>query len=556
MNKLKKFIVILSIIFIISLLSCCKDDVDNTNTFKDENKTVLYIEVSGYEEESIYQNEKYSHSDNVIITAYYSDDSSLDVTEYCFFYNISTYYVGTVEQRVQYVYNDDIVYCTYDVTVLEYTSSHLELDYSNCKLIYKKREVLDYSNLVVTAVYPNGVREQTKTYDVEIYNEEGVLFKKDSQLVSTGRHTVTIKFQDIEKSYSIMVYDDKLPSYDIIIDDFSSDEFPTNNLTSNSLIFTTPYIALHANGVNTKFTYNNISYGDNSYNKALNISCDDEAEDFDGITFSVRKQTTVLMLISCDNNCLNFYNESSEGSDTSLEIQNIEIFGLSQGIGIVMFNLDIGNYNLASFGEETEIYSMTFIFEDSTEIETLDSIKLNQDTIKDSYDFFESISNIDVEVYGVSNEEEQLLDISEYSISLYYDGKIVSSFEKEGNYEVIIRYVGQKLCLNRTVKKTVTCVDTKNYSMYIKEFTINGNSLNTNINQLVYYYNIDSNVDNVNIKFDLYNNKDYTILVNNKEYQTNSDFEIELSSDQTQIDIFISNEVFTLGYSITIIKNN
>lgn len=556
MNKLKKLIGLLSIIFMITLLSCCKDDKDNTDPKQDDSKTVLYIEASNYQDEIIYQNEKYTHSDDVIITAYYSDDTSQVVTEYCFFYNISTYYVGTVEQRVQYVYNDDIVYCTYDVTVLEYTSTHLELDYSNCKLIYKKREILDYSNLVVTAVYPNGTREKTKSYDVEVYNEEGVFFKKESQLVSLGRYTVTIKFQEIENSYSIMVYDDTMPSYDILMDDFTTDEFPTNNLTSNSLIFTAPYIALHSNGVNTKFTYNNISYNDKSYTRALNISSDSDSEDFDGITFSVRCKTTVLMLISCTNNCLSFYNESSEESSSSEVYENVEIFGIKQGLGIVMFDLGVGNYNLTSFGEEVDIYQMSFIFEEETTIDTLDSIKLNEDTIKDSYEFFESITNTDVEVYGVLNEDEQLLSISDYSISIYYNGKIVSSFEKEGDYDVIIRYIGQKLCSNRTVKKTVNCKDTQNYSMYIKEFTINGNSLNMNVNKLVYYYDIDSNIDKVNIRFDLYDNKDYKILINKEEYQVNSDFEIELNSLQTEISIFISSDTVTVVYSIIIIKNN
>lgn len=424
-----------------NLISCNEEET----TVPDE---VVKIVASGCNFESVYQGYTYGKSSNVIITAYYTVSEAKDVTNSCYYPKISTSSAGTVSQKVTYTYKDKTVSTQYDVKVIDNSMSSIELDYSSCKRIYKLNEKIDLSNLKVYGIFPYGSKTSISNYTVSITDIYNLTFLTSTALYHDGVYDVRIKYNDLYKSYSIIVYDDTKTSYDYKADNSIDYIFNKEiSFENNTELFKSPFVEISMVGENCNFSYNTFKYDDIKYDSYLYLTNDLSSEKSEGLKLSILKDCIVILTLKTYSNAISI-------RDANEEV--VETIGCKDGTGYLAFEATPGNYTISSFENKSFIYNISFVFDNASIDKEYTDITISSYYVNKIYYKNDDFDLNSIEVYGVCNDENILLDKEDYSISLYYNGQLVDNFSDSGKYNLIISYKGNVLCNNRNVSFDIT----------------------------------------------------------------------------------------------------
>lgn len=543
-NIVNKFMLTLAILLVV-LLSSCKKDKQTTTT--EESIMVEKIEVSLSGSESVYQSFTYNHSDNVIVYAYYSDNTTKNVTQECVFNKISTSTVGVVYQKVEYTFNGKTVSSGYEVLVLEYGVSKIEIDYSSCKMIYKVGEKIDFTNLTVKAYYPSGSYKTVSNPTMIITNNKNIEVNNNSAFQQPGKYDVKVSYEGQYKSYPIIVYQE----YDVVYKYLASKSIgyidnSTQNFSTLNTIFKSPYAYITAEGEKICYSYEDINYNDTNYSAAIDLIANydgvlpKEDENYevnftDGLKLTVLEDCQIIMLV--DNNGLNIRDE-----DDNIK----EYIGVSNGLGLIYFELEVGSYYLTSL-DHTLIYDITFNFLDVSEYDYYDFLSINYDELTTKYGFYEKLDTSNLKVYGVKDGETELLSTDDYTVELIYNNELINKFLYSGNYTVKVTYIGNSYLLKNTYSYNV------NYSLklieehYLYILAIDGKELPLEIDKFNYTYSTSN--DSINLNLMILGN--YNIYVNGHLYEEN--ILIELEDGLNEIVIEIKGE-YTCSYLLSITK--
>ena len=153
--------------FLVSIFLLC--NCGSSNAPHIEEKTLKSISLSGDYKTDFVINETFVYS-GLIVTAYYSDSTSKEVTNYSVSSpNMSL--IGTQEVIVTYIEANISRTSKYEITIKD---NDIQLESISLSGTYKKEfnvnEKFDYSGLIVTAHYSNGSAKEVTNYSVSSPN--------------------------------------------------------------------------------------------------------------------------------------------------------------------------------------------------------------------------------------------------------------------------------------------------------------------------------------------------------------------------------------------------
>lgn len=527
-------------ILIFILTSCGKEEKPSASSSHLE---VLRIEISGADNETVFQNFTYKRSNSIVVTAYYSDSSSDDVTSKAVFIKVNTTNVGPQEAIVTYTYYGKTVESSYEVNVLPYGVEELKLDSTSVKKIYEVGQKLDLTGLRVTGTYSSGSESIIKNYDVWITDINNRKQSKDSPFTKAGSYDVVISYQGGNASYSVKVYEKTAVSYHYLVTnsiDYLKDA--DSDFTASKAIFKSPYAYVVPNGSNIKYDYDEASYDNNTYEAGLKISPAnpdfENTEDLKGVCIQLLKPADLIIVLNNKNLIVR-----------TMDDRVISYTGNKIGMTTIFVSLEEGAYYLNSF-EDSIIYDILFNIHDVDDYEHYDKLEINLSHLKREYSYFEALDVSNLELYGVLGDSKSLIDSTEYKIEMLYNNSIVSHFWYEGDYQIRITYLGDKYCYKRSVSYSVSYSIKEVERYYLNLISVDGKELEIKPNQFQYSYN----TKNDTIILNLANLAQTDIYVNNELFKPN--MVINLVDSTTEINIYVKDKDLFLSYLLVIYKNN
>ena len=529
---------LLFIIFIIMLLFVSCGD-DTTSKVSISHVEVEKIEISGADNEFVFQKFGYNRSSSIVVTAYYTDSSNKDVTSESSFSRISTVDVGIKEVIVTYTYYGKTVSNSYEVNVLEYGVESLTVDTSNTKLIYQVGEKLDLKGLKVYGTYSNGTKRLISSYDTNISDVGNNKIKVDTAFRKAGSYDVEITYQDGKVSYPIYVYKKEDVSYHFLVSN-SIDyiEGADIDFEAAKTIFKSPYANVTPKGKNITYNYDDVKYDNTEYTGGLKVQASNitfEEDDTNGVAITLLADADIIIVLNNSNLVVRGMND-----------RVYSYIGKKTGMTEIALSLTRGSYYLNSIGDSI-IYDILFNFHDVTNYEHYDSLAVNLNELKINYSYFENLDVSNLKLYGLLDDEKEEILSSEYKIELFYSNQVVSHFWYEGDYKVRVTYLGGKYCLNPMVEYTVNYSIKEVERYYLNMISINGKELE--LESQKFAYNYETNNDSIILNVSNLANTD--IYVNNELYT--QDMIINLEDDVTEIIVEIRENPL-ISYLITINK--
>ena len=536
---MKKRGIVFIIIMILLLFTSCSDD--SKNTISTSHVEVDKIEISGADNETVYQKFSYKRSSSIIVTAFYTDSTQKDVTREAIFNSISTVEPGIKEVVVTYVYSGKKVSSTYEVNVLPYGVDELILDTSNVKLVYQVGEKVNLAGLKVRGTYSNGTTLSISNYDVMISDVNNNKQRKDIALNRAGKYDVEITYQDGKATYPIYAYNKSEASYHFLASNSLDYLLGANiDFSSSKVAFRSPYAYVIPKGNNISYDYDAATYNDITYEAGLKIrgvNIDADTDSTDGISINLLKPADLIITLNNDDLIIRGANDST-----------YSYIGKRKGMTVIGISLEEGSYYLNSFGNSI-IYDILFNFPQETSYNHFDSLELNSSELKKEYSFFETVDTSNIRLYGVLDGNKEVIDTSDYKIEMIYNNQLVSHFWNEGKYTIRVTYLGNTYCQNPKVEYEVTYSIKEIERYYLNMLSIDGEEIELQAQKFNYRYE----TSNSEITLNLSNLANAQMYVNNELYQEN--MKIELKDDENDISIEVRTNNNIISYILTVYHN-
>lgn len=150
------------------------------------------IELSGEYKTEFIQRETFNHQ-GAVITAFYSDGTTLDVTEDAVFSDPDLFTTGDKNISISYTFGKETKSVSYTIHVTEETIESLALS-GNYQTTYRTTDSFSAEGLIVTAVYNSG-REENITESIEFSIPD----------MTVGTKNLIVAYEGVTTSYEIKV---------------------------------------------------------------------------------------------------------------------------------------------------------------------------------------------------------------------------------------------------------------------------------------------------------------------------------------------------------------
>ncbi|MCH5156513.1 MAG: bacterial Ig-like domain-containing protein [Clostridiales bacterium] len=166
--------------------------------------------------------------EGIIVTAYYSDESSNPVTGY----QVSTPDMSMAAEEVTITVTYQGKTATYSITVKEPALTGITVDESGAKLVFFVGDEFTYDGIVVTAHYENNTSEilDASAYQVSTPN-----------MNEAATVTVTVSYQGMDATYEIEVKAVELERIEVNADEAKTEYIVGDQFTADGIVVTAYY---------------------------------------------------------------------------------------------------------------------------------------------------------------------------------------------------------------------------------------------------------------------------------------------------------------------------
>ncbi len=515
---MKKFIFGIGLSLLILLTSCSLFNKDQKNPTVDPAPTVELKEIKAVDKEgteitklSVFQALKeteYTHPD-VLVWAYYTDDTHKDVTKDAVFSTVDLTVAGTITVTVTYEEKTD----TYTLEIKENKVTQLEINPLNCKNIYQVGSVFDSSGLVVRGTYTDETVALLLDYTLEFRNSSQEI---DKPLKSAGTYTVSVKYGTLHQEFEILVYERNYHStYDFQIDSLKErvtlSETGSHTFTDMNVIQTSG-IVLNFNK-NVLITKNETGeelshkYNTATYTAYVGVS---------GITLTLSQRTDIFLVVG-----------KLEGATLSFTSgsQSYPCFGhLNNYTSTLYCSLPAGTYTLEASGNKPILYDISFNSVSSLGVDTPRTyvLNVNSDAVKKNYAVGEALDTtgllISLDTIPATTSATINPNICQYELKLNNGAR--PAFDQVGTYQVVVKYSLNSSLLQSSYTVTVGSSAVQYTNISVDTTHVTTNFQNTDSFQ---YHNLIVKA-NKSIGFDILSVLDYKVVLKDPSGHEGTEF--------------------------------